>query len=407
MLKRRTEEVSCSRAPCSMTTSIEEQDEIRERRTEELEALQAYYGDDLLLAQQSSSSSSSLCCGLGTRVTERENTPACPSFSFMHIDGPWFLRLRTRHTKLGDSFVNDRNIGLEPTLEIQLSPLYPLGNDAPLPLLHNVMMDPALMQDLLSELQSLYESGTDVGILWGERCREGLERGDMKCTFDDNIRSSAEEYSSAAAQHNDNNDNGGGAQKPTTEEETITHGRIGGGGGGGDIKTFIPPNGTKYGQPTRHFPTAIIGPQSTFRVSKMIRTLPFKPPRSGPSELMIANVCSVTCIEQVQWALAELLFNDKKISKATHNMFAYRFTTTTTKQNDGSDDGGMIVSDNDDDGEKGSGNKLASLLELCNANNVLVVVSRWFGGIHLGSARFKWIASVARDGLEQGGFIKS
>ena len=373
-----------------MTTSIEEQDEIRERRTEELEALHAYYGDDLLLAL---------------------------STSLLLIDGPWFLRLRTRQpsqrnnnddkntSKLGESIVNDDIIGLEPTLEIQLSPLYPLGNDSPVPLLHNVMMDPALMQDLLSELQSLYESGTDVGILWGERCREGLERGDMKCTFDDNIRSSSEDHSSSDAQHYgvsrsndiDNNDNIQAA--PTKADETVTDGR---GRRGGDMKTFIPPNGTKYGQPTRHFPTAVIGPHSTFRVPIMIRTLPFKPPRSGPSELMISNVCSVTCIEQVQWALAELLFNDKKISKATHNMFAYRFTTTTKQ-----DDGDMIVSDNDDDGEKGSGNKLASLLELCNANNVLVVVSRWFGGVHLGSARFKWIASVARDGLERGGFIKN
>jgi hypothetical protein len=314
----------------------------------------------------------------------------------MHIDGPWFLRLRTRHTKLGDSFVNDRNIGLEPTLEIQLSPLYPLGNDAPVPLLHNVMMDPALMQDLLSELQSMYELGIDVGILWGERCREGLERGDMKCTFDEDHSAA---HNNSASRSNDLNDNDNdGADAPPTAEETVTHGIKGRGEG---VKTFIPPNGTKYGQPTRHFPTSVIGPHSTFRVPKMIRTLPFKPPRSGPSELMIANVCRVTRIEQVQWALAELLFNDKKISKATHNMFAYRFTTTN------SDDGGiMIVSDNDDDGEKGSGNKLASLLELCNANNVLVVVSRWFGGVHLGSARFKWIASVARDGLEQGGFIK-
>jgi len=371
-----------SRRTSPMTTSIEEQDEIRERRTEELEALQAYYGDDLLLAL---------------------------STSLLLIDGPWFLRLRTRQprrnnngdkntSKLGESIVNDDIIGLEPTLEIKLSPLYPLGNDAPVPLLHNVMMDPALMQDLLSELQSLYESGTDVGILWGERCREGLERGDMKCTFDED-HSAAHNSSASRSNDLDNNDNDG-ADAPTTAEETVTHGRIG--GGGGDMKTFIPPNGTKYGQPTRRFPTAVIGPHSTFRVSKMIRTLPFKPPRSGPSELMISNVCSVTCIEQVQWALAELLFNDKRISKATHNMFAYRFTTTTKQ-----DDGDMIVSDNDDDGEKGSGNKLASLLELCNANNVLVVVSRWFGGIHLGSARFKWIASVARDGLEQGGFIKN
>ena len=110
---------------------------------------------------------------------------------------------------------------------------------------------------------------------------------------------------------------------------------------------------------------------------------------------MIAHVCSVTCMEHVQWALAELLFNDKKVAKATHNMFAYRFT------NDGT-----LVSDNDDDGEKGSGSKIAALLELSHVENVLVVVSRWYGGTLLGPARFKWIAGVARDGLVQGGYIK-
>ncbi len=105
-------------------------------------------------------------------------------------------------------------------------------------------------------------------------------------------------------------------------------------------------------------------------------------------------------MEHVHWALAELLFNDKKVAKATHNMFAYRFhhdnddNSTTT-----------LVHDNDDDGEKGSGAKLASLLELSGAENVLVVVSRWYGGQLLGPARFKWIAGVARTGLVQGGFI--
>ena len=34
------------------------------------------------------------------------------------------------------------------------------------------------------------------------------------------------------------------------------------------------------------------------------------------------------------------------------------------------------------------------------ANNVLVVVSRWFGGVHLGPARFKYIANTARELLE-------
>lgn len=103
-------------------------------------------------------------------------------------------------------------------------------------------------------------------------------------------------------------------------------------------------------------------------------------------------------MEHVQWALAELLFNDKKVAKATHNMFAYRFH--------GDEDSiATVVHDNDDDGEKGSGAKLASLLELIGAYNVLVVVSRWYGGQLLGPARFKWIAGVARTGLVQGGFI--
>ena len=34
------------------------------------------------------------------------------------------------------------------------------------------------------------------------------------------------------------------------------------------------------------------------------------------------------------------------------------------------------------------------------ANNVLVVVSRWFGGVHLGPARFKYIANTARELLD-------
>ena len=68
---------------------------------------------------------------------------------------------------------------------------------------------------------------------------------------------------------------------------------------------------------------------------------------------------------------------------------------------------GVVVSDNDDDGESGSGAKLAALLELTGASNVLVVVSRWFGGIHLGPARFKYIASVGRQALEEAGLVSS
>lgn len=45
------------------------------------------------------------------------------------------------------------------------------------------------------------------------------------------------------------------------------------------------------------------------------------------------------------------------------------------------------VADNDDDGESGAGAKLAALLELMGVQNVFVVVTRWYGGVHLGPDR--------------------
>lgn len=36
--------------------------------------------------------------------------------------------------------------------------------------------------------------------------------------------------------------------------------------------------------------------------------------------------------------------------------------------------------------------------------NVIVVVSRWFGGTHIGSDRFKHINSATRDAIIKGGF---
>ena len=94
------------------------------------------------------------------------------------------------------------------------------------------------------------------------------------------------------------------------------------------------------------------------------------------------------------------MLRDKRIARATHNMLAYRFVDESGAK-------GVVVSDNDDDGESGSGAKLAALLELTGASNVLVVVSRWFGGIHLGPARFKYIASVGRQALEEAGLVTS
>jgi putative IMPACT (imprinted ancient) family translation regulator len=49
---------------------------------------------------------------------------------------------------------------------------------------------------------------------------------------------------------------------------------------------------------------------------------------------------------------------------------------------------------------------LLLLLQVADVQNAVVVVSRWFGGILLGPARFGLINNTARQLLEQTGFLK-
>ena len=107
-----------------------------------------------------------------------------------------------------------------------------------------------------------------------------------------------------------------------------------------------------------------------------------------------AHVASVSSLIDVKAAL-ETIKSIPRVMRATHNIFAYRFTLNTT---------GGVIADNDDDGEDAAGGKLAELLSNIKAENVLVVVSRWFGGILLGPSRFGIINNCARTLLVEGGF---
>ena len=73
-----------------------------------------------------------------------------------------------------------------------------------------------------------------------------------------------------------------------------------------------------------------------------------------------------------------ILFLHYQISKATHNIFAYRFTDAVS---------GVCYHDCDDDGETAAGSRLAEILRLMGASGVAVIVSRWFGGTLLGTSR--------------------
>ncbi|KAJ7874805.1 ribosomal protein S5 domain 2-type protein [Mycena olivaceomarginata] len=78
------------------------------------------------------------------------------------------------------------------------------------------------------------------------------------------------------------------------------------------------------------------------------------------------------------------------VKRATHCMYAYR-AAGVAGQSDG--------------GEGGSGDRLARLLRLTGCEDVVVVVWRWYGGVQLGSDRWKRISEVAREALNSGDFL--
>lgn len=108
----------------------------------------------------------------------------------------------------------------------------------------------------------------------------------------------------------------------------------------------------------------------------------------------IAHVAPVTSPEQAQLYVAQLLASDKRIRTATHNITAWRIRGKN----------GASYQDCDDDGEAAAGGRVLRLMQLMDVWDVMVVVTRWYGGVKLGPRRFAVINAVARDGFVRAGF---
>jgi len=104
--------------------------------------------------------------------------------------------------------------------------------------------------------------------------------------------------------------------------------------------------------------------------------------------------------KQAMCVLAKLKEN-KKIANAAHNMWAFRIGGDGKVKSPS-----PVIARCDDDGETHAGGRMLHLLEILDASNVIVVVTRWYGGILLGPDRFKHISNVTRNILEQNGFLK-
>ncbi|KAI8520103.1 hypothetical protein Bbelb_033600 [Branchiostoma belcheri] len=108
----------------------------------------------------------------------------------------------------------------------------------------------------------------------------------------------------------------------------------------------------------------------------------------------LAHLVSVRQVKQVQGKLME----NKKIANATHNILAYRIYC---------EDRNSFLQDCDDDGETAAGGRMLHIMELLDVRNVLVIVSRWYGGILLGPDRFKHINNCTRNILDTCGYLEA
>ena len=86
-------------------------------------------------------------------------------------------------------------------------------------------------------------------------------------------------------------------------------------------------------------------------------------------------------------ALIKSLKRNKRFAKATHNTWALLAS-----------EGGPIKND---DGESGAGVVILRMLERAEVHDHLIIVTRWYGGTHLGGDRFRRVQDCVNAYLKE------
>ncbi|HEY0214620.1 MAG TPA: YigZ family protein [Paenirhodobacter sp.] len=89
--------------------------------------------------------------------------------------------------------------------------------------------------------------------------------------------------------------------------------------------------------------------------------------------------------EEQARAFVAMLKKTKKFAKATHNTWGFIGSDGPVKN---------------DDGEAGAGMVILRMLERQGLKGHIIVVTRWFGGKHLGGDRFRHVQDAVRIYLE-------
>jgi hypothetical protein len=105
----------------------------------------------------------------------------------------------------------------------------------------------------------------------------------------------------------------------------------------------------------------------------------------------IARSIAISSPSEAKAAIARLLSNNKALQEADHNITAWRVRT----------DSGRVVEESNDDGESGGGRHILQIMQSDDIVGMLLVVTRWYGGIMLGPDRWRIMSQVSRDALSQ------
>ncbi|MDD3145419.1 MAG: YigZ family protein [Candidatus Gracilibacteria bacterium] len=94
--------------------------------------------------------------------------------------------------------------------------------------------------------------------------------------------------------------------------------------------------------------------------------------------------------EEVDIFMKDIL-RDKYFANATHNTFAYRIKL----------ENGSVLEGKNDDGETGAGMCILREIQRADYINVIIIVTRYFGGIHLQTDRFKNVIEASKIILKE------
>ena len=104
----------------------------------------------------------------------------------------------------------------------------------------------------------------------------------------------------------------------------------------------------------------------------------------------MAHIATVNSRNEVAMALSAIKHTHHSIAGATHNMFGARITA-----------GQHIEEYSDDDGEFTGARHIMRELRRHNITNHVIVITRWYGGVHLGQKRFSIISECTNTAIKE------